>query len=904
MVNYPAQIDTSISIPRAVDNQTPVASNQYNKSRDAVIAIETELGVKPSATYGTVRARLDYLETVIAAGGGVQIAQDLGGLTTAPLVIGLYGNPILSTTPTINYVLTWTGVAWDPRPPSIVGGLHNTLGDLQGGTSAEYYHLTSAQHTWLIDGVTDGYWNEIKGGTGQNTYTIGDLLYSDGLNSLDKLNIGNDGYVLSVSGNTPTWIENEHNTLVSIQGGTTNNYYHLKASEHLWLTDGYTDGYWSVNKGGTGLTSVSIGDIIYASASDTFSALSVGTDGYVLTSSGGVPIWAADSSPTFHNNLNGLQGGETDGYYHLTSTQHTWLSDGPSDGYWDETKGGTGYTSYTIGDVLYADSTTSLAKLGIGSNGQALIINSGVPSWQNISTTHNSLDGLQGGETDGYYHLTSDQHTWLTDGYTSGWSETTGGTGTTSYTTGDILYADGSNSLTTLGIGTSSQILKISGGVPTWQDLSGVLVEYGTENIAGGTGALTSLTSGQSNTAFGYNAHHSLTSARRSVAIGAYALYTSNAYDNVGIGYEAGRSSTGASNTIIGQQSGYSLSTGSDSVFVGYRAGYFTTTGSENVCIGHNSGSIFGNNCASNVSIGYFAGTGSGAISGANGNIAIGKSALNAINNGTADWNIGIGYISGYQLTSGAYNICIGYQSGKSVASSSYVIAIGRDSEISTDNSIAIGKYTQVTNTESLVIGVGSSGTSLSSIADYSATLGYKSLYLGKNAAEDITLYAYNNDANKPFIQHNTANSKWIWSDNGTNSYGFNTLSVITGKIGAVTAGTDGYFLGNFTEAADETFPAYVANDSCTLKNLSVSMSGAITAGQSVQIIIRVSEVDTSLTVTLDDSTSLSADGKSRIEQDLSNEISVDNQDKVTVRFISSASADATNVMVTFDVLK
>jgi len=43
-----------------------------------------------------------------------------------------------------------------------------------------------------------------------------------------------------------------------------------------------------------------------------------------------------------------------------------------------------------------------------------------------------------------------------------------GGTGLTSYTTGDILYASGTNTLTKLAIGTAGQVLKVSGGVPAW----------------------------------------------------------------------------------------------------------------------------------------------------------------------------------------------------------------------------------------------------------------------------------------------------------------------------------------------------------------------------------------------------------------------------------------------------
>ncbi len=56
--------------------------------------------------------------------------------------------------------------------------------------------------------------------------------------------------------------------------------------------------------GGTGLTSYATGDIVYASASNTLSKLSAGTDGYLLTLASGVPTWAAApiSLPTQTNN--------------------------------------------------------------------------------------------------------------------------------------------------------------------------------------------------------------------------------------------------------------------------------------------------------------------------------------------------------------------------------------------------------------------------------------------------------------------------------------------------------------------------------------------------------------------------------------------------------------------------
>jgi hypothetical protein len=43
--------------------------------------------------------------------------------------------------------------------------------------------------------------------------------------------------------------------------------------------------------------------------------------------------------------------------------------------------GGTGLTSFTAGDVLYATGTTTLAKLAKGSDDDVLTLASGVPSW-------------------------------------------------------------------------------------------------------------------------------------------------------------------------------------------------------------------------------------------------------------------------------------------------------------------------------------------------------------------------------------------------------------------------------------------------------------------------------------------------------------------------------------------
>ncbi|KKW06369.1 MAG: hypothetical protein UY42_C0037G0008 [Parcubacteria group bacterium GW2011_GWA2_49_16] len=61
-------------------------------------------------------------------------------------------------------------------------------------------------------------------------------------------------------------------------------------------------GVWSASstlatyRGGTGLTSYTIGDLSYASQTQTLAKLGIGTSGYILASSGGLPTWVATTS--------------------------------------------------------------------------------------------------------------------------------------------------------------------------------------------------------------------------------------------------------------------------------------------------------------------------------------------------------------------------------------------------------------------------------------------------------------------------------------------------------------------------------------------------------------------------------------------------------------------------------
>src|SRR5687768_11448349 len=69
---YPTGIDGNSQLPLLIDGVSPIRADDVNNIRDAVIAVETELGIDPSSTFGTVKDRLDSLADDVEGlvGGG------------------------------------------------------------------------------------------------------------------------------------------------------------------------------------------------------------------------------------------------------------------------------------------------------------------------------------------------------------------------------------------------------------------------------------------------------------------------------------------------------------------------------------------------------------------------------------------------------------------------------------------------------------------------------------------------------------------------------------------------------------------------------------------------------------------------------------------------------------------
>jgi len=157
-----------------------------------------------------------------------------------------------------------------------------------------------------------------NGGTGQSTYTAGDLFYYATGTAFTKLGIGSNKTILTSTGTAPQWS-------ASID----------------------------ISQGGTGVTSYTAGDITYYSAGTAFTKLGIGSAGTVLTSTGSAPQWSAATSVA----VTSISFGST-GLTPSTATQGVVTVAGTL----ATTNGGTGLTSFTANRVFFASSTSAIGS--------------------------------------------------------------------------------------------------------------------------------------------------------------------------------------------------------------------------------------------------------------------------------------------------------------------------------------------------------------------------------------------------------------------------------------------------------------------------------------------------------------------------------------------------------------
>ena len=299
------------------------------------------------------------LGTSVITGTSNQITV-VGGDGSSIPTISIANNPIISGTGSITIPNGTTG-----QRSGSYGALryNSTLGTFEGYASLGWQQFTYSSASvssfqTSLSGLTpststtgavtlSGTLGVPSGGTGFSTYATGDLIYASATNTLSKLTAGTNGYVLTLAGGVPTWASSTGG-VTSFSGGTTGLTPNTATTGAITLA-----GTLNAVNGGTGFATYATGDIVYASATNTLSKLTAGTNGYVLTLSSGVPTWAASTGgvTSFQTSLSGLTPS-------TSSTGAITLA-----GTLGVTSGGTGLTSVgALGNVLTSNGTTWVSQ--------------------------------------------------------------------------------------------------------------------------------------------------------------------------------------------------------------------------------------------------------------------------------------------------------------------------------------------------------------------------------------------------------------------------------------------------------------------------------------------------------------------------------------------------------------
>ncbi len=276
-------------------------------------------------------------------------------------------------------------------------------------------------------------------------------------------------------------------------------------------------------------------------------------------------------------------------------------------------------------------------------------------------------------------------------------------------------------------------------------------------------------------------------------------LGMNNAFNNTIVGNNSGSSMTTADNsTLLGFESGNSITDGNNNTFLGQKAGKLTTNGDNNTFTGNQSGQ---NNDSGSDNSAYGAVSLFSNVYG-NRNVAVGKSAGYNINN---DDNILIGNNAGYSATTSKQNVIIGNEAGLTFTSGDNNVMIGFKSgnqSGSVNNVVSIGYQSGYANTSDNNIFMGANAGYNTNTAQNQTIIGYNAGYssngdnntiLGSQSANSLTSGTANITIGVKSGYSMTTGSRNIL-------FGSSTTSSSNDSVGySLTSGSDNIMIGSQT---------------------------------------------------------------------------------------------------------
>jgi hypothetical protein len=514
------------------------------------------------------------------------------------------------------------------------------------------------------------------------------------------------------------------------------------------------------------------------------------------------------------------------------------------------TSGGTGQSSYAVGDLLFASTTTALSKLADVATGNALI-SGGVgvaPSYGKIGlTTHVSgtLPVANGGTgvtsstgtgstvlstsptlvtpilgTPTSVTLTNATGLPLTTGVTGTLPVANGGTGAATLTANNVILGNGTSAVQFVAPGANGNVLTSNG--TTWTSAASAASLTGTTQstspfkTALGSGAGTSATgigstfvgyfsgnattTGTDNTAVGFRSLDANTTANYNTAVGSDALGANTTGDqNTAVGWRAALTSTTAQYvTALGNRA-LENNTASDVVAVGSLALFANTTGVRNTAVGGGNTGIgvrgaLGSNTigTDNTAVGFAAlNTNSTGIS----NTAVGSAALNV--NTTGGSNTAVGASALDANTTGGSNTAVGSDALGANTTGTSNTAVGWNALLTsttvTGNS-AFGYRALANATAGTQVAFGYEALLSSTTGQDNSAFGASALAANTTGNNNValgyrTLFSSTIGANNVAVGYRASNSNT--SGNNTTSVGFQSLFSNTTGVDNTAVGKD-----------------------------------------------------------------------------------------------------------------